>query len=136
MERKISLEDDGMCFVCGKKNPIGLKVEFKLDEEGKVVGKFIPRKELQGFKNILHGGIIATLMDEAMVSLLLKLGKKAVTSSFSVKLHKPAFTGEELTIVGRLVNDRGRIFEMNAEVRGSDGTVIASGEGICVRVGK
>ena len=118
MERKISIEDDGMCFVCGKRNPIGLKVDFKLDSEGRLVGKFVPRKEFQGFKDVLHGGIIATLMDEAMVSLLVKLGKKAVTSSFSMRLHKPAFTGEELTIVGRLVNDRGRIFEMSEHLFG------------------
>jgi uncharacterized protein (TIGR00369 family) len=136
MENKVVFEDDGMCFACGKRNPIGLKMEFKTDENGMLVGKFVPRKEFQGFKNILHGGIIATLMDEAMVSLLLKLEKKVVTTSFSMRLHKPALIGEELTVAARLVKDRGRLFEMSAEIRRSDGTVVASGEGVCVRIGK
>ena len=54
-----------MCFVCGMENPIGLKLAFYEDEGGRVIAHFTPREEYQGYPGVLHGGIIAALLDEA-----------------------------------------------------------------------
>ena len=67
---KNKLEDDKHCFVCGEKNPNGLNLTFSF-REGKVVTEFILHKTYQGYKDIVHGGIISTLLDESMVKAAL-----------------------------------------------------------------
>jgi hypothetical protein len=52
-----------MCFVCGIENPIGLKLKFYTDDEGRCIARFRPKPEHQGFPGQLHGGIISTLLD-------------------------------------------------------------------------
>ncbi len=66
----LPLDDDAMCFCCGPKNPIGLKLEFETTAEGRMRTIWTPRKEHQGFKDIVHGGLVATVLDEVMVRLL------------------------------------------------------------------
>jgi len=53
-----------MCFVCGINNPIGLKLKFYTDDEGRCIARFQPKPEHQGYPGQLHGGIISTLLDE------------------------------------------------------------------------
>jgi acyl-coenzyme A thioesterase PaaI-like protein len=55
-----------MCFVCGIDNPIGLHLSFYTDDEGRCIARFRPGPEHQGYPGHLHGGIISTLLDEAM----------------------------------------------------------------------
>ena len=57
------------CFVCGPDNPIGLKVVFDI-EDGKCIGEFVPKKEHAGFRNITHGGILFSLLDDVMANFL------------------------------------------------------------------
>jgi acyl-coenzyme A thioesterase PaaI-like protein len=52
-----------MCFVCGIDNPIGLKLKFYTDDEGRCISRFQPGAELQGYPGQLHGGINSTLLD-------------------------------------------------------------------------
>ena len=61
------LVDNNYCFACGKENPDGLQLEFKYSEDGsKVETTYIPPEKFQGWKGIVHGGIITTLLDEIM----------------------------------------------------------------------
>jgi hypothetical protein len=53
-----------MCFVCGIENPIGLKLFFYTDDQGRTITRFRPKPEHQGYSGHLHGGIISTLLDE------------------------------------------------------------------------
>ena len=52
-----------MCFLCGIDNPIGLKLKFYTDEEGRCIARFRPKPEHQGYPGQLHGGIISALLD-------------------------------------------------------------------------
>ena len=86
----MKLIDDNYCFVCGKKNPIGLKLDFSFD--GKTITtEFVPQKEHQGYFNIVHGGIISTLLDEAMVKLAIEMGMPAVTARMDIRLQDGTF---------------------------------------------
>ncbi|NVO20739.1 MAG: PaaI family thioesterase [Bacteroidetes bacterium] len=78
------------CFGCSPDNPIGLHLDFRV--EGNVVlAEWTPGENYQGWMNILHGGIQATLMDEiAGWFVLVKLGSAGVTSKMEVRLLKPA----------------------------------------------
>ncbi len=131
----MKLRDEGMCFGCGKNNPIGLKLEFDLDEENLTVeGRFMPKTEHEGYRGIMHGGLVATLLDEAMVKLVWDMGISAVTASLEVRLLKPVPVRRELTIRGRVDSQQGRIIYTSAEVEDSDGNVLARGKAKCMRV--
>ncbi|MEE9523283.1 MAG: PaaI family thioesterase [Thermodesulfovibrionales bacterium] len=118
------LIDDGYCFVCGKSNPNGLKVEFKNTANG-VTAEFSAGKNLQGYKDIVHGGIIATLLDEASVKALLSKGIRAVTAEITLRFKNPLFINENAIINADIGHERGKLFEIDAEIRKIDGEIIA-----------
>ena len=127
---------DDKCFVCGPNNPLGFKIPFEVDRAGKAIrGEFMPGPEHQGFKGITHGGIIATLLDEAMVKLAFELGIPAVTASMEVRYLVPLMTGDKVSITATITSDKKRLLEASAEVSTlSEGKVIAKATGKMIRV--
>ena len=131
----MDLVDEGMCFICGDRNPIGLKAKFDIDKVNlRLSGRFTPKREHEGYKNIMHGGLASALLDEAMVKLLWEAGIPAVSAEINVKLLKPARVGEQLTIEGWVVADKGRIILTSAELRDASGGLLAQANGKCVRI--
>ena len=91
------------CFGCSPDNSAGLQLKFS--EEGEyIVARWMPKPQFQGWKNVLHGGIQATLLDEiASWLVFVKLKTSGVTSRMEVKLSKPVYTDKgELTLKARL----------------------------------
>ena len=116
--------EESNCFVCGKNNPHGLKLNFTFkDRKSNVV--FIPEKRFQGFKNIIHGGIISTVLDEAMGNLAFHLGLNAVTSKLEVSLIKPTIVGEKYFAQGEIVEERGRVVHAKASLSHENGQKVA-----------
>ena len=131
----MELIDEGMCFICGKHNPIGLKAEFEIDSENlRLKGRFTPRREHEGYRGIMHGGLASALLDEAMVKLLWEVGIPAVSASLNVRLLKPVKVGEHVVIEGWVESDKGRIINTSAKLTNTAGTVLARAEGKCVRI--
>jgi acyl-coenzyme A thioesterase PaaI-like protein len=131
----IILDDGHYCFCCGRENPIGLKLEFELTEQGGMQTLWTPRKEHQGFKDIVHGGLVATVLDEVMVRLLYDRGIHAVTAAMETKLLKPVRWGRSYRFEGRIVEDRRRAVITEAEAFDAEnGERVASGTATCVRV--
>jgi acyl-coenzyme A thioesterase PaaI-like protein len=131
----VDLYDDSMCFVCGKKNPIGLKVDFDLDKDNlKIGGSFVPGKEHQGYAGIMHGGLASTLLDEAMVKLLWETGIPAVSAVLEIKLLKPIKVGERVLISGWVISQKGRIIRTAARLVDEAGVVLAEATARCIRV--
>lgn len=129
----MELTDDGYCFVCGHKNPIGLKLNFSFD--GKTIKtEFIPRKEHQGYSNIVHGGIISTLLDEAMVKLAIAMGIPVVTAQMEIRLRKALNVGQKITIEAKILENTKKILEAYAEAVTSDNVIIADARGKLVKV--
>jgi len=132
----MKLEDDQMCFVCGKKNPIGLHLEFNIDRKKKEIKTiFTPSKNYQGYKNIIHGGIIATVLDEVMVNLAYRLGKPCVSTEVILRLKRFARVDEEIIFTGRLSEEYRRLISAEAKAELNDGTLIAEASGKLLRVG-
>ena len=121
-----TLEDDHYCFICGEKNPSGLHLTFSL-QDGKVQTEFIPQKIHQGYKDIIHGGLISTLLDEAMVKAALMNGMPAVTAEITVRFKNPLMVGERAIVEAVIERINKKIIETSAIVKKTDGTVIASG---------
>jgi uncharacterized protein (TIGR00369 family) len=126
------LEDDHHCFVCGEKNPHGLHLKFSL-HEGKVSSEFIPQKIHQGYKDIVHGGIISTLLDEAMVKAALMQGIPAITAEITVRFRNPLMVGERAIIEATITNRNKRIIETSAKIKKTDETLIAEGHAKLLR---
>jgi len=123
-----------LCFVCGMENPIGLKAFFYDDDNGRVIVKFTPRQEHQGYPGFVHGGIITALMDEAIGRVVTSLDIWAVTAKLELKFRQPVPLGEELTIIGEMIRLRSRSFEARGELRLADGTVAVEGYGVYIRL--
>jgi acyl-coenzyme A thioesterase PaaI-like protein len=123
-----------MCFVCGIENPIGLKLKFYTDEEGRCIARFRPKPEHQGYPGHLHGGIISTLLDETMGRVLTPQNVFALTGRLEIKFRKPVPLDQELTVVGELTRDRSRAYEAKGEIQLADGTSLVEGSGMYIRV--
>jgi len=129
----MKLIDDDYCFVCGKKNPIGLKLNFFFD--GKTVKTdFTPRKEHQGYFNMAHGGIISTLLDEAMVKLAIELGMPSVTARMDIRLRKALDVGKMITVQAEILRDKKKILEVYAKAVTEDNVVIADATGKLMKI--
>jgi acyl-coenzyme A thioesterase PaaI-like protein len=133
-EAPLSVGADDWCFVCGRENPIGLKTVWTLDEGGAARARFSPGREHQGWRGIVHGGILAALLDEAMAQRLRLEGIHAVTAGLDIRYRKPAPTGAPILIEGRLVSERSRSLRLAAWARGEDGQCFAEAEGLCIPV--
>lgn len=122
------------CFACGKDNPIGLKLKFS-ESDGKYVAHFTGGPQHQGYDGIVHGGIVSTLLDEIMARYPYTKGLNSVTARLEVRYRKPTPIGQELTITGWVVSQRGKLYEMAGTVALPDGTVTAEGKATVMATG-
>lgn len=130
----IELRDDGYCFVCGSKNPIGLSLEFIPTGKG-ICARYTPVKEHQGWQGVVHGGIISTLLDEAMVKASIGAGFDSVTAEITIRFKEPLFVGEETIIEAGIKEPSGKLIEAEAVMkRLRDGRLIATAKGKLIRV--
>ncbi|GBE36659.1 thioesterase superfamily protein [bacterium BMS3Bbin07] len=118
--------DNGACFVCGKTNPSGLRLDFSMSN-GHASATYLPDKIHQGYRDILHGGLISTLIDEAAVKAASSLGIKAITVEICVRFKTPLMIGERCMVEASAEPVRGRLIEGVAVVKKMDGTIVAEG---------
>ncbi|MCX6237408.1 MAG: PaaI family thioesterase [Bacteroidia bacterium] len=118
---------DYQCFGCSPNNPIGLHLEF-WEKGEEVIAKWMPRKSLQGFRDVLHGGIQATLLDEIAGWVVQTQCKTAgVTTSMEVSYLRPVLVSDgEITLRGKVMETGSRMAIIGAELLGHDGKVCAS----------
>jgi acyl-coenzyme A thioesterase PaaI-like protein len=121
------------CFGCGSHNPHGLRLTFEPTQQ-QVRARFMPQPEHEGFPGVLHGGIVFTLMDEAMGWATYARGIMAFSAKIETRFRKTISIDWPLQVVGELVKDRGRLLQMRAEIRSEEGELLADAEGVFVRV--
>jgi len=129
----VKLGVDDMCFACGKLNPIGLKLDFHFDGEDYVT-RFEVKPEYQGWAGLVHGGLLATVLDETMARLLWERDLNAITGRLTVRYHRPVKIGEALTIRARITKQRPRLIETEARALTEDGTVAAEATAVSLGV--
>lgn len=122
--------DNRRCFVCGADNPEGLRLEFRMDRErGEAEAEVEFPERFQGWENVVHGGLLATVLDEAMIYAAGAKGFGCVTGEITVRYVKPFRTGASGTAKGRFLEDRGRIVLAESEVADAEGVVAAKATG-------
>jgi acyl-coenzyme A thioesterase PaaI-like protein len=113
-----------MCFGCGKENPIGLKLSF-IWENGTASAEFTPNGSHQGWSGIVHGGIIGSLLDEAMSNAPYFEGIPCLTAKMEIRIRCPAPIGEPLIITSSITRKTRRLVETRATITFKGGTVVA-----------
>jgi uncharacterized protein (TIGR00369 family) len=122
------------CFGCGPDNPNGMRLKFVADEENRrCLCRFKLTKRFGGPPGFAHGGIIATILDEAMGKVNRFRHVIALTSELTVNYLKPVPLGKSLVAVGWEKNVRGRRHFNVAEIRDGD-TVLARSRGKFIAV--
>lgn len=133
--RLLPVRRDHGCFGCGDANPNGLRLAFVQIAEDAVAADFLPGRVHEGFAGIVHGGLVTTLLDEAMAWSTFVAGAWAVTAQMEVRFRLPVLVGEPVRAIGRCTPSRGRLIRATGEVRrGSDDELLASATGAFVRV--
>jgi acyl-coenzyme A thioesterase PaaI-like protein len=125
-----------MCFVCGMRNPIGLKIIFEGDGE-RVWASFTAKEEHQGYPGVLHGGITFALLDEVIGRAAMELDESSpwmMTARAEMRYRKPVPIGEELALVGEITRVRSRAVEGKGEIRLRDGSVAVEATAMYVKV--
>lgn len=115
---------DRRCFVCGPENLRGLCLDIKDTGDG-VASIFDPPAWTQGYQGIVHGGIIAALLDEMAVWAAHKKGCKAATAEISVRFKKSMRVGEKYALTGRVKTMKSNLAIADAEARDGSGELVA-----------
>lgn len=95
------ISPNNYCFACGEKNPIGLNLKIVETDKG-VKTEFIPKKEYEGYEGIIHGGIVATILDEMIVWACLKMGYSGVTAELNIRYKTPMILGKKYIAYGEI----------------------------------
>ena len=126
---------ENSCFGCGGANPRGMKLVFELDEAAqRIRGAFRIGAEYQGGPGFVHGGIIATLLDEVMGKVNRFRKVRAVTAELQVEYLRPVPVDMDLVLEGWEVEKKGRSLFHAGEIRSAGGAVLARGKGRFVEI--
>ncbi len=122
------------CFGCGPENAGGLLLEFLLAADGSVVCLPTIPDRFEGHPGYLHGGIIATLLDEAMSKAVRARGLSAMTRQLEIEYLRPVPSAVQLRIEGKVVHSEGRKHWAEAKILNESAVVLATGKGLFVEV--
>ncbi|OGO20872.1 MAG: hypothetical protein A2144_12955 [Chloroflexi bacterium RBG_16_50_9] len=128
---RVSINTDthkNLCFGCGQHNPVGLKLSFTKDGDT-LRTEFTPAGIYQGWPGLVHGGILAFLLDEAMNNAAYFAGITCVTASMQIRLRQPVKVDIPLVITAAITRNRRKVIETEAKVCLKDGTIVAESTG-------
>jgi uncharacterized protein (TIGR00369 family) len=125
------------CFVCGLENPVGLKLKIYQTEAGVIETTFTAPDHFQGYPGVLHGGIVASLLDE--ISGRVHMGDPSAprfmfTAKMEVKYRKNVPIGKPLKIIGKAGKSRGKMAEGWAGIYDEAGTLLAEATTLLINV--
>ena len=123
------------CFACGKNNRDGMRLRFAYDEDrDRFICRFRLGKRYTGPPGHCHGGIIATILDEAMGKVNKLRQVVAVTAEITVNYLRPVPLNKPLRVESREVSVKGRRHVNMAEIRNKEGKVLARSRGLFIAI--
>ena len=116
-DQSLQVLADRGCFVCGVDNPAGLQIQLKVDIEDSSASSIVTLdKRFQGWQGVIHGGILATLLDEVAIYACRSQGEQFVTAEISVRYRKPVPVGSTITLKGRIVERRRSLYRVESRI--------------------
>jgi len=125
------------CFVCGRQNPFGLQLSFYENEPGEVTAEYTVSEQYQGYPGIVHGGIVAAMLDEVTGRALMGPGDSPrfmYTARLEIHYRRNVPVGKKLRLVGRAGKRRNRSATATGEIYDVCGTLLAEAEAVLVDV--
>jgi acyl-coenzyme A thioesterase PaaI-like protein len=124
------------CFVCGRENPVGLKLDFYAVSPEEVISEYIVPVKYQGYPGVVHGGIIAAMLDEVTGRVFMHGDppRFMYTAKLSIRYRKPVPVGHKLKLVGHAGKDNGRVAYATGEIFDTSGNLLADAEAVYVNV--
>lgn len=120
--------DANHCFVCGPSNPIGLHLEFRIEDDI-CRSEFTPGRDHCGYDNVTHGGIVFSILDDVMANWLFLKGLKAYTAKCDIRYKDSLPIGQKVRLEGKCIKQRGRLTVMKGTMTRLDtGQVVAECE--------
>jgi acyl-coenzyme A thioesterase PaaI-like protein len=110
------------CFVCGQDNPRGLRIRYQRQDSGEMTATWTPSQAWEGFRGIVHGGVVSTVLDEAMSKAVAATGSQALTAELRVRFRRHVTSGDTFFIRGWIVRRNKRLIETEAVLTTPDGT--------------
>lgn len=112
------------CFACGADNPRGLQLEFRVQADGRAVADWQPRAEWTSYAGRVHGGVIATLLDCAMVHALFARRVAGLTAEFTIRYPHPMNASQPVRLCAWVESQCRALYLCRAEAR-QHGQVVA-----------
>ena len=132
---KLEPKPTNACFGCGGANDRGMQLTFEQDDAARRIrGNFRLGPEYSGGLGFVHGGIIATLLDEAMGKVNRFRGLRALTAELTIEYLRPVPVEQDIVVEAREVDMKGRNLYHVGEIRNARGDVLARGRGRFVDV--
>ncbi len=110
------------CFVCGRNNPHGLQIRFERQDAGEIVATWTPASAWEGFSGIVHGGVVGTVLDEAMSKAVAGMGMEALTAELRVRFRRHVTAGDTFLVRGWVISRNKRLTKTEAVLVAADGT--------------
>ncbi|MHB9129655.1 MAG: PaaI family thioesterase [Armatimonadota bacterium] len=120
-EDRLRVEEHAGCVVCGTENATGFQLAYTTETAGRVSALWTPTARYEGFRGLVHGGMLATVLDEAMAKAVIALGLEALTGDLRVRFRHYVTPGEPLQVTGWVVSHRGRLLKVEAALCTLDG---------------
>lgn len=136
MQDRDKLNDDTTyqkCFACGQRNETGLKLTFRREGD-RILADYHPTERFQGFPGVLHGGVLATMLDETMSRTGAMRRQWLMTGKLDIRYRRPAPVDQPLRVWGQIVREREGAIDAAGAVETMDGTVLAEARGMFVRM--
>jgi len=124
------------CFVCGLQNPFGLQLRFEVTAPGEVEARYTVSERYQGFPGVVHGGIVAAMLDEvaARAHIGIDPPRFMYTARMEIRYRQNVPVGKPLRVVGRAVKNRGRTATATGAIYDLDGALLAEADLLLVDV--
>jgi acyl-coenzyme A thioesterase PaaI-like protein len=122
------------CFVCGRQNPIGLRMHFYSGADGCVYADYTPRDEHQSYPGVMHGGLITAMLDEIIGRTAIAHNLWCMTAQLNVRFRKPVPIGAALKLKGEITKKTGRLLEGRGEIRLPDGALAVEATGTYIKI--
>lgn len=118
------LEGDN-CFACSSEHPRGLRLDFQETEDGAMIAEWIPGADLEGYRGIIHGGLVSTVLDEAMAKVVAASGCSALTAELRVRFREQVASGSSVLIKGWIESRSRRMLRTEASLAAPHGKELA-----------
>jgi len=124
-DKRAGILSASSCFACGPDNPRGLHLVFQKSENGEMTAWWIPVPEMEGYQGIVHGGIVSTVLDEAMAKVVDASGAEALTAELRVRFRQQVPSGSQACVRGWIESRNKRVINTEAALTSADGVELA-----------